>query len=256
VPPRHDVVSRSDTGDPLDRFQIPGRPEPPAGRGGRLRAAATVVAVGLALLVAPRLIGTGVRPRLIGDAAPAAVEVPTVGRPGAGAPPGTTRAPRTTAAPDSSRPPARQPATPPTGSRARLPAGLPAGPSAPPATAAYDRQILALVNSARSGNGCGALALDSRLQAAAREHTRDMAGSGRFSHTGTDASTPFQRAAAHGFTGAVGENIARGYETPRAVMNAWMASPGHRANILNCDFRLLGVGYVAGGSWWTEIFGG
>ncbi len=227
MPPRHDVVSRSDTGDPLDRFQIPGRPEPPAGRGGRLRAAATVVAVGLALLVAPRLIGTGVRPRLIGDAAP-----------------------------DSSRPPARQPATPPTGSRARLPAGLPAGPSAPPATAAYDRQILALVNSARSGNGCGALALDSRLQAAAREHTRDMAGSGRFSHTGTDGSTPFQRAAAHGFTGAVGENIARGYETPRAVMNAWMASPGHRANILNCDFRLLGVGYVAGGSWWTEIFGG
>ena len=51
-----------------------------------------------------------------------------------------------------------------------------------------------------------------------------------------------------------GENIARGYQTPVAVVNAWMSSPGHRANILNSTYTHIGVGYVSSGSYWTQIF--
>ena len=53
---------------------------------------------------------------------------------------------------------------------------------------------------------------------------------------------------------AAGENIAIGYATPEAVVNAWMNSPGHRANILNPSYTQLGVGYVADGSYWTQEF--
>ncbi|MFD0328838.1 CAP domain-containing protein [Streptacidiphilus monticola] len=54
-----------------------------------------------------------------------------------------------------------------------------------------------------------------------------------------------------------GENIARGQQTPAAVMDAWMHSPGHRANILNCSYHSLGVGayFAPGGPWWTQDFG-
>ena len=51
-----------------------------------------------------------------------------------------------------------------------------------------------------------------------------------------------------------GENIAMGYATPQAVVNGWMNSPGHRANILNASFTRIGVGYVADGNHWTQMF--
>ncbi|MEK8172713.1 CAP domain-containing protein [Streptomyces sp. M19] len=54
-----------------------------------------------------------------------------------------------------------------------------------------------------------------------------------------------------------GENIARGQATAQAVMDSWMNSPGHRANILNCEYRTLGVGahFAPDGPWWTQDFG-
>ena len=84
-----------------------------------------------------------------------------------------------------------------------------------------------------------------------------MAAQGYFSHTGLDGSSPGDRARAAGFSGGgIGENIAAGYGSPEAVMAGWMNSSGHRANILNCGYRLLGVGYAAQGNHWTQMFAG
>jgi uncharacterized protein YkwD len=54
-----------------------------------------------------------------------------------------------------------------------------------------------------------------------------------------------------------GENIAKGQQTPVQVMDGWMNSPGHRASILNCDFKEIGIGFhdASGGPWWTQVFG-
>jgi uncharacterized protein YkwD len=53
---------------------------------------------------------------------------------------------------------------------------------------------------------------------------------------------------------SAGENIAKGQPSPEAVVNAWMNSSGHRANILNSTFTHIGVGYASGGSYWTQMF--
>jgi uncharacterized protein YkwD len=78
-----------------------------------------------------------------------------------------------------------------------------------------------------------------------------------FDHTNPDDLDPFDRADAAGQTNARAENIAAGQDDPAAVMTAWMNSSGHRANILNCELRTLGVGVAkgAGGPWWTQLFG-
>jgi uncharacterized protein YkwD len=76
------------------------------------------------------------------------------------------------------------------------------------------------------------------------------------SHTGSDGSSPGDRITRAGYTwSAYGENVAYGYATPEQVMNGWMNSPGHRANILNCSFKEIGVGLAQPGSYWTQDFG-
>jgi uncharacterized protein YkwD len=84
-----------------------------------------------------------------------------------------------------------------------------------------------------------------------------MAARGFFDHTDPDGKSPWDRASAAGISNLGGENIARGQADAQAVMTAWMNSPGHKANILNCDFKTLGVGvhFGAGGPWWTQDFG-
>jgi uncharacterized protein YkwD len=125
---------------------------------------------------------------------------------------------------------------------------------------AFENDVLSLTNSERADNGCPALRLDTRLRTAARQHSADMARFGFFSHTGQDGSDPGKRMRAAGYPANTGwaENIARGYPDPDAVMDGWMNSPGHRANILNCGLRALGVGVVRGDSgrvYWTQDFG-
>jgi uncharacterized protein YkwD len=119
-------------------------------------------------------------------------------------------------------------------------------------------EVVALTNRERAEAGCGALRLDSRLHAAARDHSEDMAAHKTMSHTGSDGSTPWERAERAGYTEAMAENVAMGYRTATAVMNGWMNSDGHRANILNCDAHAVGVGlaYAADGTpYWTQLFG-
>ena len=82
-----------------------------------------------------------------------------------------------------------------------------------------------------------------------------MKDRGYFSHTSPTYGTPFQMIRAFGLTCRyAGENIAMGYATPQAVVEGWMNSSGHRANILSADYTRIGVGYVAAGNYWTQLF--
>ncbi|MFH8803762.1 CAP domain-containing protein [Streptomyces sp. NPDC017936] len=118
-------------------------------------------------------------------------------------------------------------------------------------------EVLKLVNEERAKVGCSALSANSALADLAQEFSEDMAARGFFDHTDPDGATPWDRATKAGVSGLGGENIARGQMDAASVMEAWMNSPGHRANILNCDFTTLGVGvhFGQGGPWWTQDFG-
>ncbi|WP_405900126.1 CAP domain-containing protein [Streptomyces sp. NBC_00727] len=137
-------------------------------------------------------------------------------------------------------------------------APAPSKSSTPSATAASAQAaILALVNEERGKVGCSPVTASSSLASLAQNFSDDMATRGFFDHTDPDGKTPWDRADAAGVPGLGGENIARGQADAQAVMDAWMNSDGHRANILNCDYKTLGVGvhFGAGGPWWTQDFG-
>jgi len=125
------------------------------------------------------------------------------------------------------------------------------------AQAAAEAQVLALVNDERAKAGCQPVAANSALRDLATAFSDDMAARGFFDHTDPSGNDPWDRAKAAGVSGLGGENIAMGQATAESVMEAWMNSPGHRANILNCDFKTLGVGVHlgSGGPWWTQDFG-
>lgn len=126
-----------------------------------------------------------------------------------------------------------------------------------------ERQVLQYTNMIRKEAGCGPVSLDSSLVASSGGHAEDMVDRHFFDHTNPDGESPYQRMERAGFRGrAAAENIAAGYKTAEDVMKAWMQSDGHRANILNCDYNRLGVGYDPGrikqdygpGSW-VQNFG-
>ncbi|QTD96517.1 CAP domain-containing protein [Streptomyces cyanogenus] len=135
----------------------------------------------------------------------------------------------------------------------------PAAPSTPKPTATASgvtAEILRLVNAERSKAGCQALTLNSTLTKAAQAHSQDMAAHQNMSHTGSDGSSPGDRITRAGYVwSSYGENVAYGYGTAEQVMAGWMSSPGHRANILNCGFKEIGVGLAQPGSYWTQDFG-
>src|SRR3954452_12974479 len=130
--------------------------------------------------------------------------------------------------------------------------------AAAPTTVQLQADILAGTNAQRALHGCAALRLDQRISTAARYHSTFMARTGTFSHVGSGNSTFVTRVRAQGYTAPLSENIAWGYRTGAAVMTAWMNSPGHRANILNCAAKSVGIGavYAANGNpYYTEDFG-
>ncbi len=119
----------------------------------------------------------------------------------------------------------------------------------------FEKEVVRLVNEIRAQNGLGALTYDWELSRVARYKSQDMKDNKYFSHTSPVYGSPFQMMKSFGITyRSAGENIARGYATPQAVVNGWMNSSGHRANILNASFTRIGVGYVAGGHYWTQMF--
>jgi uncharacterized protein YkwD len=145
---------------------------------------------------------------------------------------------------------------------AELAGGAP--PPAPPVTpSAFATQVIELGNAERAKAGCGALAANDTLMRVAQAHSQDMADHDFFSHTGSDGRSSFQRLRDAGYDYRMAaENIATGVTTPAAAMALWMDSPSHRANILNCELREIGVGFVEDpgdalnyGTYWTQDFG-
>ncbi|MGG3422702.1 CAP domain-containing protein [Heyndrickxia faecalis] len=120
---------------------------------------------------------------------------------------------------------------------------------------AYEKQVVTLVNEERAKNGLGALKIDTALSKMARVKSNDMATHQYFDHTSPTYGSPFDMMKQFGISYQyAGENIAMGQQTPQEVMNAWMNSEGHRANILNKNFTHIGVGYVENGHYWTQEF--
>ena len=119
----------------------------------------------------------------------------------------------------------------------------------------FEDEVVRLVNVERSKRGLRELVQDWELSRVARIKSQDMHDKRYFSHTSPTYGSPFDMMKSFGIKyRSAGENIARGQATPAAVVNAWMNSSGHRANILNSSFTHIGVGYVADGRYWTQMF--
>ncbi|AFZ34162.1 SCP-like extracellular [Stanieria cyanosphaera PCC 7437] len=126
-------------------------------------------------------------------------------------------------------------------------------------------QVLELTNAERTKAGLKPLKLNSKLVNAAQNHSKNMAEDDFFSHTGEDGSSVSDRVQDAGYQySRVGENIAAGQKTAEQVVQGWMNSPGHRANILNSNFTEIGIGYeylendtgsVNYNYYWTQVFG-
>ncbi|WP_217711483.1 sigma-70 family RNA polymerase sigma factor [Actinomadura sp. NAK00032] len=125
------------------------------------------------------------------------------------------------------------------------------------APATVEQRVVTLVNAERAAAGCRPLRVSPALHRAAQRHSADMASHRVLDHRGSGGDGPWERITAAGFRwNAWAENIARGQSGPPAVVDTWMGSPGHRANILNCGFTMVGIGLVqgSGGPWWTQVF--
>lgn len=133
-----------------------------------------------------------------------------------------------------------------------------------------DQNVLTLINTARAQprqcgtqafNAAPPLALNATLAAAAEAHSRDMANHNYFDHKDREGGTPGDRAELAGYTARlIGENIAAGQGTPAKVVEGWLASPGHCANVMNPQFSELGAAYAVdpksdAGIYWTALFG-
>ena len=119
----------------------------------------------------------------------------------------------------------------------------------------FEEEVARLVNEQRAKNGLSPLTLNWELSRVARYKSEDMARNRYFSHTSPPYGTPFEMIRSFGLSyRSAGENIAYGQRTPAAVMDAWMNSSGHRANILNASYTQIGVGYYANGNYWTQMF--
>lgn len=128
-------------------------------------------------------------------------------------------------------------------------------PLADDSVTAYENEVIRLVNVERSKQGLKSLDSDWQLSRVARYKSQDMRDNGYFSHTSPTYGSPFEMMKSFGISyRTAGENIAKGQKTPKAVVNAWMNSSGHRANILNSSFTKIGVGYVKDGNYWTQMF--
>jgi uncharacterized protein YkwD len=164
----------------------------------------------------------------------------------------TTTRPTTTAAPTTTETTTTQPPTTAAPTTATAPAPPPTVSAGPTAA----DQVVDLVNAERAAAGYRPLAVSDALTTAAQGHSDDMSANDYFSHTSLDGATASDRAEAAGFSGsALGENIAAGQRSPEDVMASWMESDGHRANILNPDYTVIGVGLNENGWYWTQMFG-
>jgi uncharacterized protein YkwD len=133
-------------------------------------------------------------------------------------------------------------------------------PAVAPGLAGQETEVIRLVNVERGKAGCGSVQLNTKLRTAIRLHVQELGRHGNLyiSHVSDDGRTFVDRAKAQGYDDPGGENVARGQRDAADVMNSWMNSSGHRANILNCSFKAIGVGAVKGVDGtlvWGQLFG-
>ncbi|MFU8871150.1 CAP domain-containing protein [Micromonospora sp. SL4-19] len=260
--------------DPDAPAEEPGRHRQRRGRrfprplaiGGAAAAVTLAVSLGVGALMLPG-DDQGTEPAATDGMVAAAPVVPDT----TGDAPGDALAPDSpaaspSAAPSSARPSPTRRATP-KSSRSTAPSRQLQRSSAPSSTAtrptstggisAELQQVVDLVNQERAKAGCKALTIDDKLMLAAQRHSQDQADHRTMTHDGSDGSDAGERLDRVGYTWrAYGENVAWNQKTPAAVMDAWMNSSGHRANILNCSFTEIGVGVArSNGPYWTQDFG-
>ena len=119
----------------------------------------------------------------------------------------------------------------------------------------FEEEVVRLTNEKRAAYGLPALTINWELSRVARYKSQDMHDICYFSHTSPTYGSPFEMMKDFGISyRAAGENIARGQTTPEMVVNAWWNSSGHRQNMLNASYTQIGVGYVADGHYWTQMF--
>jgi uncharacterized protein YkwD len=135
---------------------------------------------------------------------------------------------------------------------------------APSSATSFSAQVIALTNAQRHsimGDGCPALVPNRALSRAASGHAADMARRNYFGHTSLNGATSLRRIRWAGYRPRrFAENIAAGQGTPEDVVRVWMDSPGHRANILDCSLREIGVGFASNprarfNQYWVQDFG-
>lgn len=119
----------------------------------------------------------------------------------------------------------------------------------------FEQRVVELTNAERTKQGLPALKIDTELSKVARIKSEDMQKNNYFDHNSPTYGSPFDMMKKFGISyTSAGENIAQGQRTPEEVVQAWMNSAGHRANILNNGFTHIGVGYVENGNYWTQQF--
>ncbi|MET7797951.1 CAP domain-containing protein [Streptomyces decoyicus] len=236
--PGHGQFDGGTSGDPGDRVRAGALPEATAPLGGR------------SATPADRATEQASR----GGARSAA---PGTGRPSSPTTPSTSPSPHRPAKSPTATTGSRKSAEPAERPSSAAPVRSATPTKAPDTGSSAEEQVLSLVNQERAQAGCSPVTADKELAGLAQQFSDDMARRGFFGHTDPDGDTPWDRADAAGIKDLGGENIARGQATAQAVMESWMNSPGHRANILNCDYKTLGVGvhFGPGGPWWTQDFG-
>ncbi|MEU9292262.1 CAP domain-containing protein [Streptomyces sp. NPDC048266] len=236
-PRRPERPERPERAEALSRRRPPRRP--PYGSFVTVAGAATAVltvATGVYLAASP----APARPAAAPTVAPSGA-VPTVAGPsGAG--------------PAAAAPAVAEPAPP-----QRVPQGAARAAEAPKGEAAgFVQDVVGLVNAEREKAGCGPLRDEPHLRAAAQKHADDMSARDYYAHDSPEGRNGGERMSDAGYEwSAWAENIHRGPKTPGAAMADWMESSGHRANILNCAFKDIGVGVALGadGPWWVQTFG-
>ncbi|MEL7658041.1 MAG: CAP domain-containing protein [Bacillota bacterium] len=152
------------------------------------------------------------------------------------------------------------PATTAAPAKSTAPTAAPAKSTAPTSAniGAYEQQVVDLVNKERAAAGLPALKVNTALANVAEKKAEDLRDKNYFAHQSPTYGSPFDMMKQFGISySAAGENIAKGQRTPAEVMNGWMNSPGHKANILNSNFTEIGVGYVTdsnGAGYWVQHF--
>ena len=123
---------------------------------------------------------------------------------------------------------------------------------------AYENQVVTLVNQERAKAGLAPLKINTKLAGVAERKAEDLRDKNYFAHNSPTYGSPFDMMKQFGITyTSAGENIAKGQKTPAEVMNGWMNSPGHKANIMNANYTEIGVGYVTdsnGTTYWVQHF--